>query len=75
MTRESADCPTPEKRTFRSKAQAKRHNVQRQQVGCPRFWPYECRCGMWHLTNQNYAEQKRIAQDIADYYAGKKLPR
>lgn len=66
------DCPTPNKRKFRSAAEAKRYNRTSQWPGGKaRLWPYECACGSWHLTTQNYDEQKRIADSIAKYL-GKK---
>lgn len=68
-------CPTPNKKWFRSAAEAKRHNVQRQQHGCPRLWPYKCSgCDGYHLTTQNYDEQKRLRKAMDDYmYAWKKV--
>jgi hypothetical protein len=66
MAEEVADCPTPHKKWFRSAAEARRWNVHRQQQGCPRLWPYPCKCGGFHLTNQNYDEQKRIGKAIEE---------
>lgn len=66
------DCPTPTKKKFRSAAEAKRYNRSSQWPGGKaRLWPYECDCGSFHLTTQNYDEQKRIAESIAKYL-GKK---
>jgi len=58
-------CPTPRKRQFRSKAEAKRFNRQYRSHCKARLWPYLCDTGEhWHLTNQNYDEQKRIGEAI-----------
>jgi hypothetical protein len=54
-------CPTPQKREFRSAAEAKRFNRQYRSLSKARLWPYQCG-DHWHLTTQNYDEQKRIGK-------------
>jgi len=47
-------CPTPDKRVYRSKAKAARaQRLARPPVGQvkERLYPYQCRCGAWHLTH------------------------
>jgi hypothetical protein len=61
-------CPTPEKRTYRSKAKANRFQRRtRPPLGMKkeRLYPYECPCGNWHLTHQTPAQQARIKARIA----------
>lgn len=62
------DCPTPDKRAYKSKAKAN----QKWQHGRPpagtkrqRLYPYLCPCGDWHLTRQTPEEQAEIGQRIA----------
>ena len=58
-------CNTPDKRRFRSKAEAKKFNRRYPSRIHIRLWPYLCVCGEhWHLTNQNPEEQVRIRRQI-----------
>ena len=58
-------CPTPGKKSFRSKAKASRYNREIDVPEKARLWPYLCQSGEhWHLTNQNFDEQKRIGEAI-----------
>jgi hypothetical protein len=40
-------CPTPHKRSYCSKREAKEGIVNNG----IRLWPYHCPCGRWHLTH------------------------
>lgn len=58
-------CPTPEKKQFRSKAEAKKFHRQFQSSFKTRQWPYECDVGdHWHLTTSPPEEQRRIKRQI-----------
>lgn len=49
-----ADCPTPDKKVFRSRAKARRfQRLTRPPVGetKDRLYPYPWRCGNWHLSH------------------------
>jgi hypothetical protein len=64
-------CPNPEKKKFRSKAEAKRFHRQFQSTFKTRQWPYECDTGdHWHLTTSPPEEQIRIRRQI-DAYLGR----
>ncbi|WP_157680139.1 hypothetical protein [Mycobacterium dioxanotrophicus] len=62
-------CPTPDKRTYRSKAKANRYQRRRRPPAGEkkdRLYPYLCPCGEhWHLTHQSPALQARIRARIA----------
>lgn len=63
-----ADCPTPEKRAYRSKAKANKFQRRtRPPLGekKDRLYPYECGCGAWHLTHQTPEVQARVKARIA----------
>lgn len=64
---DSAECPTPTKRTFRSKAEAARWWRRAYYAhGKDRLYPYLCPCGAhWHLTHQTPQEQAEISARIA----------
>lgn len=57
-------CPTPDKKQFRSQAEAARW--QREKFSPPgvqkaHLYPYECRCGEhWHLTHHTPEKQKTV---------------
>lgn len=63
------ECPTPDKRQYRSQAAAKRHQRRRYAAPGehkPRCYPYECECGEhWHLTRQTPAQQRAVAERMA----------
>ncbi|GAT13192.1 Gp48 [Mycolicibacterium thermoresistibile] len=61
------DCPTPDKRAFRSAAAARRFWRRSYiRTGKHRLHPYRCPgCDHWHLTHQTPAEQRAIAARIA----------
>lgn len=47
------DCPTPRKKAYRSRAKAERSRRLIKNKPAHRHGhtaPYQCRCGMWHLT-------------------------
>ncbi len=56
-----ADCPTPEKRAYRSKAKANQfQRLTRPPLGetKQRLYPYQCRCGQWHLSHLHPARKE-----------------
>lgn len=64
------ECPTPDKRAYRSKAKANRfQRLTRPPLGekKDRLWPYECVCGAWHLTHHRGTptEQAEITARLA----------
>lgn len=46
-----ADCPTPSKSAFRSRAAAARWHRRATIAGKARLHPYQCAAGHWHLTH------------------------
>lgn len=62
-----ADCPTPEKRAYRSKAKANKiERRRRPPLGekKTRLWPYECACGAWHLTHHRGTPSEQAEMSV-----------
>lgn len=52
---ETARCPTPDKIAYPSAAHARRANRRRRPpdgIKKSPMWPYNCKCGDWHLSHQ-----------------------
>lgn len=69
MTADLTPCPTPDKRPFRSQADAARHQRERYVPGGghkDHQYPYECPSGQhWHLTHQSPERQKQVGTAIS----------